>query len=189
MTAIYLDHVAFFHHRQAVEKLCCVGGHSFSTACQVENFIPRVNIVILNDAAYIRGGGDRVAFDSATALASAGHRVILFTAFGPVAPELSAHAGLTVICLGSVWLRQEQNSWRAAIHGLWNWKAAGRLRTVLADLDPRETIVHAHLYSSALTASVLAESSRDAPHDAVSAKPTIAAQTTPATRPDLLAVC
>jgi glycosyltransferase involved in cell wall biosynthesis len=119
-----------------------------------------VNIVILNDAAYIRGGGDRVAFDSAVALASAGHRVILFTAFGPVASELQSCAGLTVICLGTPWLRQEQNSWRTALRGLWNWQAAGRLRAVLAELDPRETVVHAHLYSSALTASVLHASIR-----------------------------
>jgi len=119
-----------------------------------------VNIVILNDAAYIRGGGDRVAIDSAIALASSGHRVILFTAFGPVSPELSAHAGLTVICLGSAWLREQQDSWRAAIRGLWNREAAGRLRTVLAELDPRETVVHAHLYSSALTASVMHASIR-----------------------------
>lgn len=119
-----------------------------------------MNIVILNDAAYIRGGGDRVAFDSAIALASSGHRVILFTAFSPVATELQSCAGLTVICLGTPWLREEQRSWRAAFRGMWNWKAAGRLREVLTEFDPRDTVVHAHLYSSALTASVLHASIR-----------------------------
>jgi glycosyltransferase involved in cell wall biosynthesis len=119
-----------------------------------------VNIVILNDAAYIRGGADRVAFDSAGALAAAGHRVILFTAFGPVSPEVQSLRGVTVICLGSTWLRQEQSSLRAAVRGVWNREAACRLRAVLADLDPRETVVHAHLYSSALTASVLHASLR-----------------------------
>ena len=114
-----------------------------------------MNVVILNDAAYIRGGGDKIAIDSAVALAKAGHRVILFTGFGPVASELSSHAGLTVICLGTSWLRQDQGSLGTALRGLWNRPAARRLREVLACLDPTETVVHAHLYSSALTASVL----------------------------------
>ncbi|MBK9991612.1 MAG: glycosyltransferase family 4 protein [Verrucomicrobia bacterium] len=119
-----------------------------------------MNIVILNDAAYIRGGADRVAFDSAGALAAAGHRVILFTAFGPVSPEVQSLRGVTVICLGSTWLRQEQGSLLAAFRGLWNREAAKRLRVVLAGLNPQETVVHAHLYSSALTASVLHASLR-----------------------------
>lgn len=119
-----------------------------------------MNIVILNDAAYIRGGADRVAFDSAGALAAAGHRVTLFTAFGPVSSEVQSLAGVTVLCLGNAWLRQEQSSWRAAARGLWNREAASRLHLVLSGLDPKETVVHAHLYSSALTASVLHASLR-----------------------------
>jgi len=119
-----------------------------------------VNVVILNDAAYIRGGADRVAFDSAGALAAGGHRVILFTAFGPVSPEVENLVGVRLICLGNTWLRQEQSSLRAAARGLWNREAARRLRALLADLNPQDTVVHAHLYSSALTASVLDASLR-----------------------------
>jgi glycosyltransferase involved in cell wall biosynthesis len=114
-----------------------------------------VNIVILNDAASIRGGADRIAFDSARGLAAAGHRVTLFTAFGPVDPSLHNVPNLTVLCLGTGWLREQQASPRAALTGLWNRAAARRLREVLAGFDRRDTIVHAHLYSSALTASVL----------------------------------
>lgn len=114
-----------------------------------------MNIVILNDAAYIRGGADRVAFDSAATLAADGHRVFLFTAFGPVSEELQANKSITVVCLGATWLRQQQNSARAAMRGIWNRDAATRLRELLLSLDPAETVVHAHLYSSSLTASVL----------------------------------
>src|SRR5687767_11546598 len=56
-----------------------------------------LDIVILNDAAYIRGGADRIAFDSACGLAAAGHRVLLFTAIGPVMPALEGVANLKVI--------------------------------------------------------------------------------------------
>jgi glycosyltransferase involved in cell wall biosynthesis len=113
-----------------------------------------VNIVILNDAAFIRGGADRVAFDSARGLAARGHRVNLFTAFGPVAPEVKALEGVTVTCLGSAWLRNERGP-AAALRGIWNRPAAKRLRVLLSDLDPADTIVHTHLYASSLSASVM----------------------------------
>ncbi len=116
-----------------------------------------MNIVILNDAAYIRGGADRVAFDSARGLAAQGHKVVLFTAFGPVSPALRSLPNVTVVCLGGAWLRHERGP-RAVLQGIWNRPAAYQLREVLAGLDPQETVVHAHLYSSALSASVMASS-------------------------------
>lgn len=114
-----------------------------------------MKIVLVNDAGYVRGGADRVAFDSARALAAQGHQVVLFTAFGPTAPELEGHPNLRVVTVGADWLRGAQTSPRAALRGIWNWKAARRLKSELATLDPRETVVHVHLYSSALSASVI----------------------------------
>lgn len=101
-----------------------------------------------------------MAFDSACALASLGHRVILFTAFGPVAPQLAEHPAISVVSVGTGWIRREQTSPGAALRGMWNFKAAKRIRELLAGFDPRETIVHAHLYASGLTASVLHASLR-----------------------------
>jgi glycosyltransferase involved in cell wall biosynthesis len=119
-----------------------------------------VNIVVINDAAYIRGGADRVAFDSARALGSLGHSVTLFTAFGPVAAELESAPGVTVVCVGSPWIRNGQTSFGAAVRGIWNSDASRRLKKVLSGLNPRETVVHVHLYAGALSPSVLAASVR-----------------------------
>ena len=119
-----------------------------------------MNVVLANDAAFVRGGADRVAFDSARALASLGHRVVLFTGFGPVAPELEELRSIEVICVGTGWIRQGQTSPGAFVRGIWNREASRRMRALLGGLDPRETIVHAHLYSSALSASVLHASLR-----------------------------
>jgi glycosyltransferase involved in cell wall biosynthesis len=113
-----------------------------------------VNVVLLNDCAHIRGGADRVAFDSARGLVERGHKVTLFTAFGPVDPEVADIPGITLICLGGQWIRNERGV-GSALSGIWNRFAARRLREVLEELDPTVTIVHAHLYSSALSASVL----------------------------------
>jgi glycosyltransferase involved in cell wall biosynthesis len=114
-----------------------------------------VNVVVVNDAACIRGGADRVAIDSARALADAGHKVTLFAAFGPVESALQAHPGISVRCVGTGWIRHGQTSPSAAWRGLWNSKASRQIKELLSTLDPNTTIVHVHLYSSALSASVL----------------------------------
>ncbi len=119
-----------------------------------------MNIILLNDASYIRGGADRVALDSALALAARGHQVVLFTAFGSVDPRLKNIPGLSVVSLGVPWIRQSQTSPLAVLRGMWNFGAASRLKKLLGQYDPSDTIVHAHLYSSALTASVLHASLR-----------------------------
>jgi glycosyltransferase involved in cell wall biosynthesis len=117
-----------------------------------------VNIIIINDAAFIRGGADRVAFDSAAGLAALGHRVTLFTGFGPIDRALEAIPGITIHCLGTGWLKQEQTSPGAVIRGMWNFAAARRLREVLKGFDPRDSVVHIHLYAAGLTSSVINES-------------------------------
>ena len=96
-----------------------------------------------------------MAFDSACALADLGHRVIVFTAFGPPDATIKGHPGVSVVCVGSGWIRKEQSSPTAVVRGLWNFDASRRMLEVLSDLDPRDTVVHIHLYSSALTASVV----------------------------------
>jgi len=101
-----------------------------------------------------------VAFDSARALAGKGHRVVLFTGFGPVDPTLRSHAGVAVHCVGARWIRQGQTSPAAAARGFWNIEASRGMVAVLSGLDPGDTVVHAHLYSSALSASVLHASLR-----------------------------
>jgi len=98
-----------------------------------------------------------VAFDSARGLGAQGHKVVLFTAFGPVSPALQSLPGVSVVCLGGTWLRHDRGA-RVALRGIWNRPAASRLREILAALNPGETVVHAHLYSSSLSASVMAAS-------------------------------
>jgi glycosyltransferase involved in cell wall biosynthesis len=122
---------------------------------QIESRDSSLNIIIVNDAASIRGGADRVAFDSAAGLAAMGHRVILFTGFGPVDPVLEAIPGVTIHCLGTGWLKQEQTSPKAVVRGMWNFAAARRLREVLGALNRSDSVVHVHLYAAALTSSVL----------------------------------
>lgn len=113
-----------------------------------------VDVVIANDFAHIRGGSDRAALESAIGLARAGHRVLLFTAVGPVAPHLLDVPGLEVRCLGEPDILGNQNRLDAAVNGIWNRQAASSLRLALADFDPARTVVHIHGYTKALSMAV-----------------------------------
>jgi glycosyltransferase involved in cell wall biosynthesis len=113
-----------------------------------------LDVVVINDFAHIRGGSDRAALESAVGLARAGHRVLLFTAVGPVAPHLLEEPGLEVRCLGANDILGDQSRVRAAINGIWNQQAADALRRALATFDPSRTILHLHGYTKALSMAV-----------------------------------
>lgn len=119
-----------------------------------------MDIVVLNDFAYLDGGASKIALGSARALASRGHRVHLFTAVGPVAPELRDVFGLTVHCLGQHEVLKDPQRLRAVTSGLWNHAAAAGLGSMLRTLDPRFTVVHLHTWTKALSASVVRTSLR-----------------------------
>ena len=116
-----------------------------------------LNVVIVNDTCEVDGGAALVALDDARALAAKGHRVIFFAACGKPpgdAPEIQW------ISLGQSSILHDPQRWRAAIWGLWNWKAARALKEVLRELPPDSTVVHLHSWSKALTGSVIAASHR-----------------------------
>ena len=114
-----------------------------------------MNIVIVTDFAYVNGGASRIALGSALALAAAGEKVFLFTAVGPIAPELRGVRGLTVICTEQYEILMDPNRIRSAIQGLWNHKAHRMMTEMLDALDPTDTVIHVHLWAKALSSSVV----------------------------------
>ena len=114
-----------------------------------------MNIVILSDFAYVDGGASKIALGSAVALAQRGHRVLVFSAVGPVEAKLQETAGLTVVCLGQHEIIADPNRLRAVVRGFWNRNAAAKLRESLVHLSPEETVVHLHTWTKALSGSVV----------------------------------
>ena len=114
-----------------------------------------MNIVIVNDFAYVNGGAAKVALGSAIALAKLGNSVTLFTAVGPVASDLADVSRLQTICLGQREIVDNPRRLHACVQGLWNELAAARIRDVVHSLDRNHTIVHVHGWTKALSSTVV----------------------------------
>lgn len=112
------------------------------------------NIVIIHDSGHINGGEAKVAISSAVGLARRGYRVIYFCAMEPIDPELRKN-GVEVVCSGQQEILKDPNRLRAAVQGVWNFKAAALLDKLLRDLPAQETIVHLHGWHKALSSSLM----------------------------------
>ncbi len=113
-----------------------------------------MHLVIVNDHAHVRGGADRVALGAAAGFADAGHRVTLFTAVGPVDEALARHPRVTVVCLQQADILRDPQRLRAARQGIWNTAAARAFRRIASAWDGRDTVVHVHSFTKALSAAV-----------------------------------
>lgn len=114
----------------------------------------KLNIIIVNDFAHINGGAAAVALSSAIALSRLGHRVSLLSGVGPVMPDL-IKAGVDVVCLDQPEIASDPGRLRAGVRGLWN-KAAGRaMSDLLAEFDPKNSVVHVHGWTKCLSSSVI----------------------------------
>jgi glycosyltransferase involved in cell wall biosynthesis len=119
-------------------------------------------IVIGTDFGFVNGGAGAVALGSAKGLARRGHDVRLFTAIGPIDADLLATPGLRHECLEQLNVWEDPNVAGAALRGLWNTSAHQRLRRLLDDCHPAQTVFHLHSWTKALSPSVIhAALSRD----------------------------
>jgi len=112
-----------------------------------------LNIIVLNDFGFVSGGAAAVAISSARGLAARGHRVIFFTAVGPIDPSLRS-SGIEVIDTGQQEIRADTNRFYSQFNMTWNSLAACSLLKLLAELDPRQTVLHLHSWTKALSSSV-----------------------------------
>ena len=113
-----------------------------------------MQIIIANDFAFVQGGASQIAILEAQGLAERGHRVTFFAAVGPVDTNLLSQPNITVQCLDQKDILHDSHRIRAMWRGLWNTKAACAFNQLLSRADPRQTVVHFHGWTKALTASV-----------------------------------
>jgi glycosyltransferase involved in cell wall biosynthesis len=115
-----------------------------------------IDVIVINDFAEINGGAAQVALASAFGLAESGHRVTLFCAVPPVT-AVPTHPNLMLVVTGQCEIALDPNRLRAMAQGIWNSRARRMLRQTLQDFDSKNTIVHLHGWSKALSSSVVRE--------------------------------
>ena len=113
-----------------------------------------LNVVVVSDFAHIEGGNSAVALSSAIGLANVGHQITLFSAVLPVEPAI-LKSRIQVVCTDQHDIGKDPLMVRALVQGIWNRKAARLMRNTLQGLDRRNTVVHIHSWSKALSSSVI----------------------------------
>ncbi len=118
------------------------------------NLAVRITIVIIHDSGHINGGEAKTAISSAIGLACKGYRVIYFCAMEPIDPDLRKY-GVEVVCTCQQEILKDSNRIRAAVQGVWNFRAAAMLEKLLGNLPAQRTVVHLHGWHKALSASLM----------------------------------
>jgi glycosyltransferase involved in cell wall biosynthesis len=113
-----------------------------------------LRIVIVSDYGSVNGGAAKIALISARALAERGHEVHFVCATDPSDPALQ-HPNIHLHHLNQVDVWTERDPLRAATRGIWNPGPARRLRDLLASFDSRDTVIHFHQWTKALSPSVI----------------------------------
>ncbi|QAA34765.1 MULTISPECIES: glycosyltransferase family 4 protein [Clostridium] len=115
-----------------------------------------LNVIIICDFAFPSGGSEKVAIESAVGLAERGVKVTYFSAVGPVCKEL-VHPNIKVVCLNQQSLVKQKNIAAASIQGIWNFEARREFKKLLLEFNPKDTVIHLHLWQKAISASIIRE--------------------------------
>ena len=118
-----------------------------------------MNVIIVYDFAYVNGGAASVAIAEALALAEENYQVTYFSAVGPVDSRL-VKSKVDVICLNQQELKAQLDGVlpkvKGAIQGIVNFEAVSRLSLLLKRFNTKDTIVHVHGCSLALSSAIFA---------------------------------
>jgi glycosyltransferase involved in cell wall biosynthesis len=112
-----------------------------------------MHIVIVCDYAYPFGGAEKVAIDSAMALARAGVSVHFIAGVGPVDEALAQSP--VEVHLADVPELSKKGTAELLVTGLWSPRCAALTKQVLTALPRGQTLVHVHCWQRALTTSTL----------------------------------
>ncbi len=112
------------------------------------------NIIIVNDYANIEGGATQVAILSARGLAEVGLKIIFVYASGE--PDISLiHPNIKLINFQQYDLLSNPSRLNASMVGLWNNSVEKQMRFFLKSIDEKNTIIHIHSWTKALSPSVI----------------------------------
>lgn len=110
------------------------------------------SLIVVSDSASVDGGAAKVAIETARIMKRRGLEVTLFAGGTEMEPGLDPD--ITVELSGHPAMSTGTRSLRSALRGVWDHATAQRLREILQEFNPRETVVHFHSWGSRLSPSV-----------------------------------
>ena len=113
-----------------------------------------MDVLIVNDNGHVNGGAAKVAIQEAVGLAQRGHRVHFVCAVAPIAESL-IHPNIEICCTFQHDLKSNPSPTSAFVQGLWNAQAARLMRALIGGLNHSRTVIHLHVWSRALSPSVV----------------------------------
>lgn len=109
-------------------------------------------IIIVNDFNYVQGGASKVAIQTAKILKNnTDYRIIFFSAVNK--PEENID-GIEYISTNQNEALNEKNKLKGIINGIYNFKAKNDFKNLLLTLDRKNTIIHVHGWTKALSSSI-----------------------------------
>lgn len=109
------------------------------------------NVIIVNDFNYIQGGASKVAIDTARLLKEEGVKVYFFSAVNKSKENID---GIEYVTTNQNEALKEKNKFKGIINGIYNVKAKKTLKKLLQKLDNKETVIHVHGWTKALSSSI-----------------------------------
>ena len=106
----------------------------------------------MNDFNYVQGGASKVAIQTAKILKNnTDYRIIFFSAVNK--PEENID-GIEYISTNQNEALNEKNKLKGIINGIYNFKAKNVFKNLLLTLDRKNTIIHVHGWTKALSSSI-----------------------------------
>ena len=109
------------------------------------------NIIVVDDTADNYGGTAQIAYVTCRILRDCGYNVIYFAGAGPIHERLSDFR--VEVVRDSAFL-DSPNKLSGALEGLHSKKAYSRLRSLLNEFNPSDTVLHVHSWTHALSSSI-----------------------------------
>jgi hypothetical protein len=111
-------------------------------------------MIVLSDHGHISGRATQLAISSFNGLAEAGLDVVFVSGVGPVDSVIKRDI-VDVVNFGLHDLLENPSRIQAFVRGVWDSRCADRLRDVLAECDPADTIVYRHSWMKSLSSTVV----------------------------------
>lgn len=112
------------------------------------------NVVIVNDFDYIQGGASKVAIQTANMLVEKNKNLNVYFFSAVHDADTSLDKRVINICTNQGEALKNKNKIGGFINGIYNFKSKTYLKKLLKTLNSRETIIHVHGWTKALSSSI-----------------------------------